>query len=509
MARGPVAIQDGFLYQAYYFWLKAVRLFKIQSKVSRVGYEIASQKSFDDVYVEYSNPRRCPRGGAIERDLFQLKYHVDHSGDIGYEDLMNPEFIGAKKISFLQRLRDLCKSNPEFAKRSTFQLYTPWGVRTIDPLSELVTNGEGEIRLVKLKTGGPNSKFGKVRTAWREHLGLTTDDELFEILHPLRIRRGDDMEKLRERLNEQLESLGLKPIDPGKSSDEYPALIQRLSKEGKEKFTRDELFAELQRDGLVISSPPATPHSKQFAIRSFFREYDFLEDVSEQYLSLESLYFDGRAVLDPAMWNAEIKSEVVKFASTNFTSKNSPMDLHLDVHSSLAVAIGSLVNLKAQVDIAPVQKFRGKDLVWRVSDQPYQAPKLKSETHKCGTGPEIAVAVNITRNTTEDVKQYIANSLPNVGDLIVFEPDGGPNQSAIKDADHAWSIAEQLSEQLRSARTKLGVGTPIHFFNSSPNSVLFFMGRMCDPVGAIQLYEFDFEKKRHGTYEPSITLPWK
>ncbi len=406
-------------------------------------------------------------------------------------------------------MQTLCSSNHDFAKISRFQLYTPWVINPDDPLAELVSNNEGEIRFDKLGTGGPASKFGKVREAWKNHLKLSTDAELYDILRPLRIRRGEDLQRLRQLVSERLENVGLKPIDFSKTTDEYPGLIFRLSKEGRDTFTREQLLEELKRDGLVVSPQPSKSTVKQFAIRSFFRAYDFLEDDSDRILALETAHFEGRFILDPALWNKDIRDEIVNFANANFIQKNSPMDLHLDVHSSLAIAIGSLVSLKSMVDVAPVQKFNFKDHVWRVSDQPAPTENLRAESVTCSSGPDVAVLINITRSTTEDVKKYIVAELPDVGELLVLEPQDGSGQHAIRDADHAWKIAEQVSAKLSAIRSRVGNKPSIHIFNSAPNGLLFFIGRMASPAGTLKIYEFDFEKKRHGSYELSVILPWK
>jgi hypothetical protein len=510
VARGVVPLQQGFLYQAYYFWLEAARLFESHSKVSLVGYEINGAKAFDDVHVQYNEPRRCGRGAKIEKDFFQLKFHVDHSGSVGYLDLIDPKFIGAKKVSFLQRLHELCKSNVDFAKNSCFHLYTPWVVNPNDPLSKIVNTDDGAIRIEKLQSaGGPKSELGKVKKAWMNHLQLISEDELYSTLIPLRIQQGPSLARLKESLNERLLHVGLTPIDFSKSSDPYPGLIFRLCKEGRSQFTKEQLLEELQRDGLISAFHKRAAHTaKQMAIRSFFRSYEHLEDVSELILSLE-LYFDGRFIKDPNMWNRELKAEISDFAKLNLVRNNSPLDLHLDVHSSLAFATGSLISPKEAIDIAPVQKLRGQDLVWRVSNQPAPASKLTATPLSCGGGLEIAVVLNITRSTTEEVKQFVAKSLQNVGVIYILEPETGVSQSAIKDADHAWAIAEQVSEHLRELRSKLNLNLPIHFFNSAPNSLLFFVGRLSAPAGHIFLYEYDFEKKRHGTYDVSVILPWK
>lgn len=46
----------------------------------------------------------------------------------------------------------------------------------------------------------------------------------------------------------------------------------------------------------------------------------------------------------------------------------------------------------------------------------------------------------------------------------------------------------------------------VHFFIAAPNGFTFILGRLARPLGAIQLYEHDFERLRF-VYQASIELP--
>ncbi|MBB3545403.1 hypothetical protein FHT76_005158 [Rhizobium sp. BK176] len=50
-----------------------------------------------------------PRPFRITAAHHQIKFHVNQAGRFGYADLIEPDFIGAEKISILQRLKDAVK----------------------------------------------------------------------------------------------------------------------------------------------------------------------------------------------------------------------------------------------------------------------------------------------------------------------------------------------------------------------------------------------------------------
>lgn len=109
MADAITATWHGNNYQSRFFWIYAMDLLRPETCVSEVTFEANGPKSFDDVVVHYDPP--IAKGGAnrIQSEYFQVKWHTDADGRFGYEDLIDPQFIGANSISILERLRDAKK----------------------------------------------------------------------------------------------------------------------------------------------------------------------------------------------------------------------------------------------------------------------------------------------------------------------------------------------------------------------------------------------------------------
>lgn len=149
MARATAAPGRGRDLQARFSWFKACEVLYEGSPACEVGFELDEPKAFDDVAVVYDPPIPSVSGD-VAADYFQLKYHERQVGAFTAEALTDPGFIGAKRTSLLERLRD---AQREFAPGGTgvrFWLVSEWPVAHGDTLAELLRNDEGELDIEEL-----------------------------------------------------------------------------------------------------------------------------------------------------------------------------------------------------------------------------------------------------------------------------------------------------------------------------------------------------------------------
>ncbi len=105
-----------------------------------------------------------------------------------------------------------------------------------------------------------------------------------------------------------------------------------------------------------------------------------------------------------------------------------------------------------------------------------------------------------------DVEAYVRAILPSVGTLIVIEPLPRPGFNSVRDASHAFSIAESVKDHLRTHRP--APPGMIHLFTSSPNGLLFYLGQMASWLGTVRCYEFHLgDADSRQPTEATITLP--
>jgi len=241
MARAITARNQGDDYQARWFWCQACRLFGTHTKVVRVAYEANNVKSFDDIVV-YFDGMIDEEGNNLHAEYFQVKFHVTSAGALTWKSLIDPSFINATSVSLLQRLKYAQEKYAPNGTESHFILYSPWQIHPDDLLAGIRSETDGKLDWHRLSDGGARSKFGKIRSAWREHLGIETDEELRTILRPLRIRQGRTLAELGESLNDKLCRAGLQAVDEGCLCHPYDDLIRKLLQCGRTEFTRAEII---------------------------------------------------------------------------------------------------------------------------------------------------------------------------------------------------------------------------------------------------------------------------
>lgn len=509
MANAVIARDQGGDYQARFFWLQACRLFQQHSKVARVAYELSTIKSFDDVVVSYREPLNFERGDLVSVDYFQVKFHVSQAGAFTYKALTDPKFINATKFSLLQKVHAAQKSLAPDGNGCRLIIVSPWIIHPDDQLAELVSNNGGQIRYqVLFDDKGPESKMGKVRALWRQHLGLTSDDELATVLRPLRIQKdAPTLTSLDDLLNLHLTLSGFAPVEAGQLVHPYDDLIRKLLAQGSNEFTREQLQQIGVRENLWRGHSSPREEARQIGIRSFMRWAEHMEDETEEMLDLVPC-FDNRNVREPYVWSDTIFPGVEKFLS-EYERTSQPYQLLLDTHSSVAFAAGYCLEAKAGANVTPVQRTRTGREVWHAQPIPDSQSYVgwSQIEYACESDEhDVAIAISVTHDVINDVKEFVAETVPKVHRIINCIIESGSGQSSVRDGTHALLLAQKLAAMIkqRSRDERLGV---LHIFIAAPNAFVFFLGQMARGFGRCMIYEYDFDSNNPGAYQPSITLP--
>lgn len=504
MSNAPAALQQGFDYQARWFWIQACRLFEAETKVGKVVYEAEEPRAFDDVVVCFTQPVQDERGNGVTREFYQLKFHVDFTGEVTAEALTSPDFIGAKSKSLLQRLHAAQKQFAPDGKGALFTVVMPWSIKRDDALATLVSAVGGQLRLDRLFEGGPRSEMGKVRAIWATHLGLQSDAELRPILAPLQIWSGSgNLRLMKEMLNCRLAAAGLAPVDA--TSNTYDDLIRKLAAQGRKEFDRDSL-TQVCKDEKLWRSEPAMSHGRVLGVRSFMRFAENMQDYTQAMLSLVP-FFDGRRIRDTRLWTEAVVPQLRDFLAQETSTRETSYQLYLDAHSSIAFAAGYILDAKAGVDLSIVQRTLTGTQSWRATAPSADGPLFKYTTDDAAKQEnDVALAVSVTARIDEDVRLYVQKNLPSVGRLIFAEISPAPSSTAVKDANHALALVQSLADIIkqRSANER---GAVLHLFIAAPNALTFMLGQHAKRFGTCVIYEYDFDTSAPGAYSHSIQFP--
>ena len=498
MADAVVARQQGDDFQAKIFWLEAANLLREESPVRGVMFE-TGPKAFDDVVVDYTR-EGAPQdhfGKPILRDHKQCKWHV-RSGEFGFDDFMNPLFIGATSKSLLQRARAAQTVHAPAGEGGRFHLVTNWHPKKKDPLRKLILNQTNALDVDAIFVGGKRSMMGRLRESWSKHLDIDEDELRFlvrTLCVNLRIRSGED---LRDQLNDRFEAVGMHTIPRDEVGFSYDDLIRKLHAQGRKRFDRKS-FRELVNDEKLLAGPKELPKTT-IGVRSFMHPIDNIEARANRTLNLVP-HFNGRFLKDEAGWESDLFPALRSFVLTE-AQKGDNLRLVLDAHVSLAFAVGSILNVKAGKAIEIEQRTDGRRF-WRRGDVPLDPswPAITSSIEGLGTGEDLAIAIGLTHDLAPMVREFLKRQ-PNVGRLLVARLSEGASGASVKSGSHAMKLAEELVAIIRrEARPPM-----LHFFIAAPNGFTFFLGQHQPVLGPCSMYEWDFEGKRNQTYSKGLTL---
>jgi SMODS-associated and fused to various effectors sensor domain len=502
MADAPIARWHGDNYQSRIFWENALNLLDDTSCVVEVTFEANGPKAFDDVVVRYNPP--VPRSGPdrIHADYHQVKYHVDRGGHFGYADFIDPEFIGAKSVSLLERLRD---AQAAAAAPSLFTFLTTYRVSPTDPLASLISGNDRTLLLERLFDGTKDrSKTGKVRKCWREHLGLPDDEALRQVLHGFRIVDGHrSLDELRSQINLKAKVVGMLTCSAADSDFRYDELARQLKSRQLNAFTRETLMALARDEGLLEQIlATADPHLP-IAIRSFMGPASDLAGATPANTLQLTDDFRQRYLENGRSWQVDIRPKVEMFL-TNATARSRHIRLILDAHASIAFLAGTVLDVKSGIDVQLVQKGRVGSRTWRADDGT-AGPRF-GETHATiGRGRDICVLMSAAQDVEPQARAYVAKHHLAVGKLLSFAFDGGPGQQSIAGGSHAAALAEQVANAVRREKAN-DPDASVHIFASVPNSMLFYLGQQQQAIAPCIVYEFDFDRRGNKSYQPSFAM---
>ena len=504
MADAVVARWHGDNYQARIFWENAFNLLLPHSCVVEVAFEADGPRAFDDVVVKYDPPIARSGPDRISAEYHQVKWHVQTGGRFGYEDLTNPEFIGAKSFSLLERLQQARNTAPT---STHFTFLTTYRIKDDDPLAELISGHDRTLLVERLCDGTTDrSRMGKVRRRWREHLKLGSDDELRAVVRGLRVLDGYlSLEELRTKINLKAQLVGVLACNAADSDFRYDELARQMKVRKLSSLDREALLQLCREEGLLVERTVEPDPFLPIAIRSFLGPAADIVGAAPEDTLLLTDDFRQRYLQDGREWQRDIRPKVETFLQAA-VKKSAKLRLILDAHASIAFLAGAVLDLKSGVETQLVQKGRVGARTWRADDSSAaKGARFEVAEEQLGGGREFAVAISVSQPATAQARAYVTMRLPEVGKLISFALPTGPGQQSVAGGEHAAALAEQISNHVRTV-TADDLDAVIHIFAATPNSLLFYLGQHYQAIAPCIVYEFDFDRRAHKTYQPSFMI---
>ena len=212
-------------------------------------------------------------------------------------------------------------------------------------------------------------------------------------------------------------------------------------------------------------------------------------------------YFEGRFLKYEYEWET-----IVNEMKTNirlYMNKNSQYLVKLTTHYSVAFMAGRILNPKSGMRVIPEQSTNDGIVVWNTKNQKTKKYEklLINKVERNENNYDVAFVLSITRNIQRAVMNYIEDQRLPIGQ-IYFCSFELPSIDSVVDGEHAWEITKQINYWIEEGLINKSV--TLHIFVAAPISIMFNLGKMSLSYGKGQLYDYDFENKKSGTYSPAL-----
>jgi hypothetical protein len=485
---------DGHALQGCVFWRTALRLFDPTRETYRVAFEAgvpsAAPEGFDDVVCETTFPPET--GRRLHLACFSVKYHVRALTTIRAVDLASPTYLGRKDASLLS----LVARAVAWAEAQNIDLechfVTMDSIESGDPLVDLWSGFNGGLRWEWLE------KLHELREEFRSAAGVEDDEGLAALLAHLHLELNvGPLTAVYGKLRGQLSAVGFEaPTDHAS----MVSLAQSARRDGDEWFDQARVVERARRAGLWRGVAP-TQAAPVFLVRA--REpRGAVEPSTDRMLDLLPA-FDGEPLRSERSWHADVFVPLRTFVEETIRPSGSLATVHPDRYTT-ALALGRLLPPKSGVAAFPLQLTAdGRAEVWRPSTAVSVTGLLNADEISLGDGPAVAVAFSVSRRIEADVERHLRAHHHDVGTLLCISSSTPAGGASIRDADHAWSVADELAQKIDAiANTTKSV----HLFAACPTSVLFFAGQRSLFWPALTMHEFVVGTGGARTYTPTLTF---
>lgn len=435
----------------------------LANPVVSVGVEATGAGNLDDVVLYRATPPHT---------YIQVKYAVDASTPVGEHYLLAPSTSGGPSI--LKKAAASWKKLAEAGDPVDLALLSNRFPDPADPLLSARDARTGYL-LPKAALQGPGSKLGQARARWAANAGIT-EDELLTLLGVLRFDLGREPFRLQEHVALLMLAVGLR--SDGAAIDQGVDWIARQVRDGQRRLTLESIQHAVVGLGLDSAGPPRAVVSIATLVPDpVAGDADYAIDWVECFEGASA--FAKRRPRPPATW-AQLQQEI-EGAPRSLPVGTSAVAISGSVRLAPAFLTGAAFRMVTGIDVAVLQ--RGQ--VWS-STATGPAPATAWTSYEIGQGEELAVAVAVATDLTEDVLEYLRAARIPVDRLLVVQPDGGPADSSIANGAAAGAFAVAIRDRLRRESRN---AARIHLFQACPMGLSVLLGHRWNRLRPTIVYE--------------------
>jgi SMODS-associated and fused to various effectors sensor domain len=468
-------------YQWLLAWLDCVLLLRDKqtgalNPAVAVGVEVDGAGNVDDLVVYRRRPPHSYK---------QVKYAVDATSPVNTAYLTAPSNTGGPSI-----IARIARAWHELtASRDPVEL-TLITNRAPDPGDDLVAKRDARTRLLVPRgaAGGPNSKLGRARRVWAA-AARVDDTDLLELLKVLEFDLARDRQHVEQLARLTMLIAGLRDDDQALALATDWIAAQVVA--GTRRFTAEAIASAVDDLGLRAGAA-------RTAVSITTLQRDPLAAQARYSLDWVDRFdgetpFDKRRPRPPSTWQ-ELHNDIEALAST------CRGEARIAVTGSLrlapAFAVGAALRMVTNTDVAVVQ--RGQ--LW-ASDAAYDGPVQPSTRETLiRQGDDVAIAVAIAADPTDDVIKYLRAAVLPVNRLVVLSVGNGPRDNLVQSPGQGCALAIGIRDE---ARRQAGQHPRVHLFQAGPMGLALLLGHRWNRVAPTVVYE---DLGHLDGYEPAFQI---
>ena len=445
--------------------------------VLSVGVEQDGVGNLDDVVLYRAAPPHT---------YAQVKYTVDSTTPVNSDYLLAPSPTGGPSI-----LNKIAGTWQQLTAEDTVVGLALITNRAPDPGDPLIGLRDARTGLLMPKAGllGPGSARGIARRTWAKGAGLTEKD-LLGLLDCLRFDTSRDPIHLRELVQHQMIAAGLRH-DQG-AIDAGADWVACQVRDGHRVLTGQMIWAGVQALNLRAGPARAVLSIATLKPDPMAAEADYALDWTDRFEGANA--YAKRRPEAPATW-AQLQ-EQIEDVRTHLPAGTTAVAVTGSIRQAPAFLIGSVFRMVTGADLAVLQ--RGE--LWSTDAAFDTALTPLQEAHALGQGQDLAVAVGVALDPTQDVLQFLRTQQIPVADLLVLRPPAGVKDNAVPDQATANALAVGIRDAVRRASR---TAPRVHLFLAGPMALAVMLGHRWNRVRPTTVYE---DVATESFYEPAFAI---
>lgn len=470
--------QSGDRYQHLVAWNEVLNALLNDRDATAVSVEDPDGGNVDDVVVYRHNGSHT---------YIQVKHAVDATTPVGHRWMTTSPSVNAK--SLLQKFHESWSKLSSGQQSPQLRLVTD---REIDPSDKVMKHLDRSTELLVPDIQQAQADVG--RRDWAEHLQIS-EEELILLLGDLKFMTGRPIAAERERALTLMQAAGLNHDQS--ALDSAVILIEDWVQLRNRRLSLSELRASAHERIGIERSPGALVVIEGIDSDPHPDDATHVIRYVDQYI--EDDPYQRRQLRDPTAWSqigSEIKQAAERLRGHDITRVVVRGAMRLPTWFAAGAAFRDVRGFEVAA-LQHGQAWSSEDLA-----SPPPPDTMRATNSHVGQGPDLALAVGIAADPTDEVRDYVSAVHLPVKKVTSILPQEGPNSAAVSSSAAAASVAVNVRDAVRRALRDFDA-EHIHLFLATPGVLALLLGHRWNSLRSTTIYEHLGPGR---SYEPTFQI---